>query len=112
MVGRFVDDDKFVFDREPQYFGREGYRPHRITGVGHEAGLLDTPRLPGKRPDNGQRLMGQKCRGRHLESHPGHSFIDLSGLPTPDQIESLGDVELAGCGQDEQLIMVGTKRTE
>ena len=42
----------------------------------------------------------------------GTRIIDLSGLPTPDQIESLGDVELAGCGQDEQLIMVGTKRTE
>ena len=42
----------------------------------------------------------------------GARIIDLSGLPTPDQIESLGDVELAGCGQDEQLIMVGTKRTE
>ena len=42
----------------------------------------------------------------------GARIIDLSGLPSPEQIESLGSVELAGCGQDEQIIVVGTKRSE
>lgn len=42
----------------------------------------------------------------------GARIIDLSGLPTPEQIESLGGVELAGCGSEERLIMVGTKRVE
>lgn len=42
----------------------------------------------------------------------GARIIDLSGLPSPEQIESLGSVELAGCGQDELLIVIGTKRSE
>ena len=42
----------------------------------------------------------------------GTRIIDLSGLPTPEQIEGLGSVELSSCGADERVILVGTKRVE
>lgn len=42
----------------------------------------------------------------------GKRIIDLSGLQSPEQIASLGGVELAGCGQEEPLILAATKRIE
>lgn len=42
----------------------------------------------------------------------GRRIIDLSGLPSPEQIVSLGGVELAGCRADEPLILAATKRVD
>lgn len=42
----------------------------------------------------------------------GKRIIDLSGLQNDDQIYSLGDVELSGCGEDEPVIIACTKRVD
>lgn len=42
----------------------------------------------------------------------GKRIIDLSGLQSPEQIASLGNVELAGCRQEEPLILAATKRVD
>ena len=42
----------------------------------------------------------------------GKRIIDLSGLQSPEQITSLGNVELAGCRQEESLILAATKRVD
>ncbi len=42
----------------------------------------------------------------------GKRIIDLSGMQSPEQIVSLGNVELAGCGQQEPLILAATKRVD
>lgn len=42
----------------------------------------------------------------------GKRIIDLSGLQSPEQITSLGNVELAGCRQEEPLILAATKRVD
>ncbi len=42
----------------------------------------------------------------------GKRIVDLSGMTSPEQITSLGNVELAGCGQDEPLILAATKRVD
>ena len=42
----------------------------------------------------------------------GKRIIDLSGLQSREQITGLGNVELAGCGQTEPLIIIGTKRID
>lgn len=42
----------------------------------------------------------------------GKRIVDLSGLQTPDQIVSLGNVELSGCNKEEPLILAATKRVE
>jgi len=42
---------------------------------------------------------------------PGKRIIDLSGLPTKEQVYSLGEVELGGYGPDEKLILAATRRS-
>ena len=42
----------------------------------------------------------------------GKRVIDLSGLSSDTQIYSLGNVELAGCGAQEPLIVAATKRVD
>ena len=42
----------------------------------------------------------------------GKRIVDLSGMQSGEQIVSLGNVELAGCGADEKLIVAGTKRVD
>ncbi|MEG0853031.1 MAG: hydantoinase/oxoprolinase family protein [Angelakisella sp.] len=42
----------------------------------------------------------------------GKRIIDLSGMQNDNQIYSLGNVELAGCGKDEPLILAATRRTD
>lgn len=42
----------------------------------------------------------------------GKRIIDLSGLPTADQIESLGNVELSGFPSSQALILAATKRVD
>lgn len=42
----------------------------------------------------------------------GKRIIDLSGLQSPEQIFSLGNVELAGCLENELLIVAATKRVD
>ena len=42
----------------------------------------------------------------------GKRIIDLSGLQSPEQIASLGNVELAGCRPEEPLILAATKRVD
>ena len=42
----------------------------------------------------------------------GKRIIDLSGLTSDTQIYSLGNVELAGCGAQEQVIVAATKRVD
>lgn len=42
----------------------------------------------------------------------GKRIIDLSGLQSPEQIESLGNVELLGCNADEPLVLAATKRVD
>jgi len=42
----------------------------------------------------------------------GKRIVDLSGMQSGEQIVSLGNVELAGCGADEPLIVAGTKRVD
>lgn len=42
----------------------------------------------------------------------GKRIVDLSGLSSPTQIFSLGNVELAGCGIDEAVIVAATKRVD
>ena len=42
----------------------------------------------------------------------GKRIIDLSGLQSLEQIASLGNVELAGCRQEEPLILAATKRVD
>ena len=42
----------------------------------------------------------------------GKRVIDLSGMQSPEQISSLGNVELAGCSKEEPLILAATKRSE
>ena len=42
----------------------------------------------------------------------GKRIVDLSGMQSGEQIVSLGSVELAGCGNDEPLIVAGTKRVD
>ncbi len=42
----------------------------------------------------------------------GKRIIDLSGLQTGEQMVSLGKVELAGCMEDEPLVMAATKRID
>jgi len=42
----------------------------------------------------------------------GKRIVDLSGLQNPDQIVSLGNVELAGYNKEEPLILAATKRVE
>ena len=42
----------------------------------------------------------------------GKRIIDLSGLQSPEQIASLGNVELAGCRQEEPLVLAATKRVD
>jgi len=42
----------------------------------------------------------------------GKRIVDLSGMQSPEQIVSLGSVELAGCGTDEPLILAATKRVD
>lgn len=42
----------------------------------------------------------------------GKRIVDLSGLQSPEQIASLGNVELVGCKQEEPLILVATKRVD
>ncbi len=42
----------------------------------------------------------------------GKRIIDLSGMQSPEQIVSLGNVELAGCRQEEPLILAATKRVD
>ena len=42
----------------------------------------------------------------------GRRIIDLSGLQSPEQIKSLGDVELAGCNPQEPLVLAATKRVD
>ena len=42
----------------------------------------------------------------------GKRIVDLSGMQSPEQIVSLGAVELLGCGADEPLIVAATKRVD
>ncbi len=42
----------------------------------------------------------------------GKRIIDLSGMQSPEQIVSLGSVELAGCRKEEPLILAATKRVD
>ena len=42
----------------------------------------------------------------------GKRIVDLSGMQSAEQIESLGSVELAGCGAEEPLILAATKRVD
>ena len=42
----------------------------------------------------------------------GKRIVDLSGMQSGEQIVSLGSVELAGCGNDEPLILAATKRVD
>ena len=42
----------------------------------------------------------------------GKRIVDLSGMQSAEQIVSLGNVELAGCGADEALIVAATKRVD
>ena len=42
----------------------------------------------------------------------GKRIVDLSGMQSAEQIISLGNVELAGCGADEPLIVAATKRVD
>ena len=42
----------------------------------------------------------------------GKRIIDLSGMQSPEQIVSLGNVELTGCRQEEPLILAATKRVD
>lgn len=42
----------------------------------------------------------------------GKRIVDLSGMQSPEQIVSLGAVELLGCQKDEPLILAGTKRVD
>ena len=42
----------------------------------------------------------------------GKRIVDLSGMQSGEQIVSLGSVELAGCGNDELLIVAATKRVD
>jgi N-methylhydantoinase A len=42
----------------------------------------------------------------------GRRIIDLSGMQTPSQIESLASVELGGLAPDERLIVAATKRVD
>ena len=42
----------------------------------------------------------------------GKRIVDLSGMQSGDQIASLGNVELAGCGANEPLILAATKRVD
>ncbi len=42
----------------------------------------------------------------------GKRIVDLSGMTSPEQITGLGNVELAGCGKDESLILAATKRVD
>lgn len=42
----------------------------------------------------------------------GKRIVDLSGMQSPEQIVSLGGVELAGCGAQEPLIVAATKRVD
>ena len=42
----------------------------------------------------------------------GKRIVDLSGMQSGEQIASLGNVELAGCGRDEPLIVAATKRVD
>ena len=42
----------------------------------------------------------------------GKRIVDLSGMQSAEQIVSLGNVELAGCGADEPLIVAATKRVD
>ena len=42
----------------------------------------------------------------------GKRIVDLSGMQSGEQIISLGSVELAGCGNDEPLILAATKRVD
>lgn len=42
----------------------------------------------------------------------GKRIVDLSGLQSGEQILSLGNVDLAGCGAEEPLILAATKRVD
>ena len=42
----------------------------------------------------------------------GKRIVDLSGMQSPEQIVSLGSVELMGCGKEEPLILAATKRVD
>lgn len=42
----------------------------------------------------------------------GKRIIDLSGMQSPEQIVSLGNVELVGCRKDEPLVLAATKRVD
>ncbi|WP_426350339.1 hydantoinase/oxoprolinase family protein [Alloiococcus sp. CFN-8] len=42
----------------------------------------------------------------------GKRIIDLSGLQSPEQLISLGDVELSSSGDNEKIILVATKRID
>ena len=42
----------------------------------------------------------------------GKRIVDLSGLQSPEQIASLGNVELMGCNSEEPLILAATKRVD
>lgn len=42
----------------------------------------------------------------------GRRIIDLSGMQSPEQIVSLGGVELAGCRREEPLILAATRRVD
>lgn len=42
----------------------------------------------------------------------GKRIVDLSGMQNGEQIVSLGNVELAGCGAEEPLILAATKRVD
>ncbi len=42
----------------------------------------------------------------------GKRIIDLSGLQSPEQLISLGDVELNSSGENEKIILVATKRID